>query len=429
MLRQSYNQVNHCDEMKFKNVSSVVRNKMCCGCGVCEDVCPVKSITISMCNGRLTPIVDNEKCLGEKCTRCLKVCSGLGVNFSDFKVNKDVDFFYDKYIGRYLGLYAGYSSDFQQRLHSASGGVVSQFLIYLLSKKIINGAVVTGFGDDRITPLSYIARSPQEVSQARSSKYCPVSLNKLGNEIVNSGGKYVIVGLPCHIQSFRKRSIIDRKFRENVVGYFSLYCSSGRTFYGRDYLLRKFAVSPQDVTYFSYRDNGCLGNMTIKQKDNTKELSIPFTKYYGPILRSFFKPHRCLTCIDHYGELSDVSFGDIHTPPYSEDKTGISSWIVRNPFWNEMFLKAREEGVLVFNEIETDILNKSQSAMLYPKQRLANAIMQIDRLFGYRTPVYDVSLEKTHFKDYLNALNYHFQRFLGRHKSLWGLIDFININK
>ena len=169
--------------------------------------------------------------------------------------------------------------------------------------------------------------------------------------------------------------------------------------------------------------------MTIKQKDNTKELSIPFTKYYGPILRSFFKPHRCLTCIDHYGELSDVSFGDIHTPPYSEDKTGISSWIVRNPFWNEMFLKAREEGVLVFNEIETDILNKSQSAMLYPKQRLANAIMQIDRLFGYRTPVYDVSLEKTHFKDYLNALNYHFQRFLGRHKSLWGLIDFININK
>lgn len=67
----------------------------------------------------------------------------------------------------------------------------------------------------------------------------------------------------------------------------------------------------------------------------TNKKSFHFTEkyqsYYHP-LRSFFVPTRCVMCIDHYGELSDVSFGDIHIEPYMQDTIGINSFIVRNPF-------------------------------------------------------------------------------------------------
>ena len=336
-----------------------------------------------------------------------------------FFKNKNVK--YDKYIGSYCSLHTGYSLDERIRLHSASGGVVSQFLIYLLDKKIIDGAVVTAFSDiDHLTPTSYIARSKDDIIKARSSKYCPVSLNVVGNEMVKMDGRYIIVGLPCHIQGFRKRAEIDRKFRERVVGYFSIYCSSNRTFGAQQYLLRKYQVDRDDVSYFAYRDNGCLGDLIIESSENRTE--IPYAKYYGA-LRSFFKPHRCLTCIDHYGQLADVSFGDIHIKPYSDDTIGLSSWIIRNPWFESLFNDAEKDGYIKMEEVDARILNESQKAMLYPKERRASAVTNIDKLLGRHVVSYGRRLSSPRLKDYLAEVVCHCQRFIGRHRRLWWIID------
>lgn len=54
--------------------------------------------------------------------------------------------------------------------------------------------------------------------KAKGSKYAPVSLhNAVAGIKAASGTKYVIVGLPCHIQGFRKLEAIDRKFRDKVL--------------------------------------------------------------------------------------------------------------------------------------------------------------------------------------------------------------------
>lgn len=402
------------------NILYTTKNNLCTSCGVCEDVCPTKSIEIIRVNGLLRPILNKETCLGDKCGRCLKVCPGLGINLSAMSNEQFDSCKEDKYIGRYYSLYTGYSLDDEIRYHSASGGMVSQFLIYLLENKLIDGAVVTGFSEDKITPTSYIARTKDEVLKAKSSKYCPVALNKVGNEIIKSEGKYVIVGLPCHIQGFRKRAKIDRLFREKVIGYFSIYCSSNRTFNAQDFLFKKYNVEKNKVSYFAYRDNGCLGNMVIDQEEQRQE--IPCIKYYGA-LRSFFKPRRCLTCIDHYGELADVCFGDIHIKPYSEDKIGISSWIVRNPYFDDLFKEASKEGYIYMNEIDAHTLNESQKTMLYPKKRRAKAIMNMDKFIGLKCAVYDKQLEQPHIKDYISEIICHCQRYIGKHKYLWWIID------
>lgn len=432
------------------NVSKITKDKLCTGCGICEDVCPKHCITIKRINGENKPVVDNDLCLGSKCGRCLKVCPGIGIDlkgisetlYSDNRIRQD------KYIGRYCSLHTGYSLDENIRFHSASGGMVSQFLIYLLDKKIIDGAVVTKFSEkDHITPVSYIAKTKEDVLKAKSSKYCPVALNRVGNEIAKADGKFVIVGLPCHIQGFRKRAEIDRKFKEHVIGYFSIYCSSNRTFNAQDYIFRYYGVKKSDIKYFAFRDEGCLGKLTIlhggkgeefpslyaenssiqcRESESLKKISIPYTVYYGAMLRSFFKPHRCLTCIDHYGELADVCFGDIHIEPYSKDTIGISSWIVRSDYWEKEFQNALKDGYIKMDDVSAKILNESQSEMLYPKKRRAQAVMNMDEWIGRKVPDFGKPLEKPFLKDYISELICYAQQFIGRHKKLWFLIDIIN---
>ena len=148
------------------------------------------------------------------------------------------------------------------------------------------------------------------------------------------------------------------------------------------------------------------------------------TLLYGA-LRSFFKPRRCLTCIDHYGELADVCFGDIHIKPYSDDKVGISSWIVRNPWFEKLFSLAAAEGFVKMDNVEANTLNESQKAMLYPKQRRARAVMDMDKLIGRRTASYGKTLDKPGLRDYVAEAVCHCQRFVGRHKRLWWIIDFL----
>ena len=414
----------------INNIYYTVENNLCTGCGICEDVCPAHSIKIERKKGEYRPVLDTTLCFGDKCGRCLKVCPGVGVSLigKAKTLFKDSSIQEDKYIGRYVGLYTGYSLDEDIRYHSASGGMVSQFLIYMLENNIIDGAVVTGFAGDYITPISYIARTKEEVLAARSSKYCPVALNKVGNEIVNTDGThFVIVGLPCHIQGFRKRASIDKKFREKIVGLFAIYCSSGRTFNGRDYLFRHYKVPPNRISYFAFRDNGCLGNLTINH--DGKKLSVPFSSYYGSLLRSFFKPHRCLTCIDHYGELADVCFGDIHIKPYSDDKIGISSWIVRTEFWKKHFENARDKGYIKMESVDAKVLNDSQGTMLYPKKRRARAVMNMDRLFGRSNPIYDKVLDTHGLKDYITEIVCWVQQFIGRRRYLWWIIELVNKGK
>ena len=408
-----------------QNILFTVKNQMCTGCGICEDVCPKNCINIQRMNGENRPTINEQNCVN--CQKCLKVCPGTGINFNDFIRLAP---FSDKYIGNYFGLHTGYSLDEEVRYHSSSGGMVSQFLIYLLEKKIIDGAVVTAYGADHITPISYIARNREDVVRARSSKYCPVSLNKVGNEIAKQKfGKYIIVGTPCHIQGFRKRMAVDKRLKERVLGLFSIFCSSGRNFNAQDFLFKHYGVNKENIEYFAYRDNGCLGNLTIRENISSEKqrrvLSVPFIQYYGSLLRSFFKPHRCLTCIDHYGELADVSFGDIHIKPYSDDTIGISSWITRTEFWENLFCNAANDGYIKMENVDAQTLNKSQAAMLFPKKRRARVAMRMDSLMGKAIPQYDRALEKPLVKDYISEIICQLQRFVGRHKRFWWIIEML----
>lgn len=426
-----------------KNITYTLRHDLCTGCGVCEGACPSGAISTIVKEGRFLPQVNDGKCLGEKCRRCVKVCSGLGVNlkriadetFTDDGVKED------RLVGRYLTCYTGHSNDYDIRYHCASGGMVSQFLIYLLEHDYIDGAVVTAFDNsNELLVNSYIARTKEEILRGKSSKYSPVSLHRAAADIkAAEGTRFIIVGIPCHIEGFRKLETIDRKFKSKIAGYFGIYCSSGRTFYLTEHVFREHKIDKKRLTYFAYRDEGCLGSMVAREGDSRGTRNIGnisgtslyyritkerFQKYYHP-RRSFFIPRRCLFCIDHYAELADVSFGDIHVEPYIADEIGVNSLVARSEKWKTLLEEARYAGVFTLDEISIEVLNSSQ-AMAYKKKGRNARFVALNRRWGRAVPIYDKDIPTTAgVRDALNYAQNRFQQFLGRHKSLWWVVDLL----
>lgn len=409
------------------NIAYTLRHQLCTGCGVCEDACPSKAIQIVVHQGKFEPKVNEKLCGNSKgCHRCYDTCAGLGINlvgmaksyFTDDGIKED------KMVGRYLRCFSGYSNDYDIRYHSASGGMVSQFLIWLLENDKIDGAVVTKF--DRDNPLmvkTFIATSREEVILARSSKYAPVSLNHASRDIkAASGHRYVVVGIPCHIQGFRKLMETDKRLREKVIGLFAIYCSSGRTFNLTEHVMKERKIQRENLSYFAYRDNGCLGNM--KAICNGEVYEERYQSYYHP-LRSFFIPRRCLFCIDHYGELGDICFGDLHIEPYIRDKIGVNSLVVRKRMWLDYLSEAQNEGYITLTEIPFETVSASQK-MSFKKKGRNGTFIHIGEKMGWIVPKYDVDyLRRPTIHDWLDYAQNRMQQFLGNHKSLWWLVSLL----
>jgi coenzyme F420 hydrogenase subunit beta len=404
-------------------------NNLCTGCGICEGACPTKSITTIVQKGQFVPVIDATTCTNKKgCHRCFDVCPGVEIKLN--KIAQEVftapETKQNEKIGRFLKCFTGYSADYDIRYHCASGGMLSQFLIWLLEKKHIDGVVVTAFNpENELLVRSFVASTKEEILSAKSSKYAPVTLNHAIQDIKSRDGKFIIVGLPCHIHGFRKYEKLDKKFKEKIAGYFGLYCSGGRTFYLTEHIFKERKINRNDLKYFAYRDNGCLGSLVAKgiSSATLKPFLVEerFQQYYHP-LRSFFKPRRCLLCIDHFAELADVSFGDIHIEPYIQDTVGINSMIVRNPEFLAWLNASASDGYLEINHLEIDPLIKSQ----YQKKQKHTVFLKIDKLRGRKIPHYDVELQSNVS---LKSLAWYIftliQIYIGQHKSLWFIIDLL----
>lgn len=414
-----------------RNVVSIVDHGLCVGCGVCQDACGYKCITIKHDKDINIPQVNNELCI--ECGLCLKICVGKGIQIG--KLSKELfktdNSFYDKYAGYIHSCFAGYSTNYDIRYHSASGGCLSHFLIYLLEKKIIDGAVVVNFQKTKpMAPNVFIAHTKEEILSSQSSKYCVVSYGGIIKDLLARNGKFIVVGLPCHIEAFRKYAMIFKKLKDVVIGYFSIYCSSNRTMRSQDYLLYRYNINPSEIKKFAYRDNGCLGNMCFYNKNDEIIKSIPYQHFWMG-MKGFFNVPRCSLCIDHYGELADVCFGDIHVGDYKKDNIGINSLCSRSSYWTTQLKHAMEDGYLFLEEISIKTLNSSQGYIMRQKKgRGVAAAYRLRTLLGMNNPQYDIPfIAEPNIIDLFKDAAKYLMRFIGRHRTFWFIIKFLDRNK
>ena len=417
--------------MSNQNISKTVKNNLCLGCGVCQDICPKGCISIK--HGRINkPEVRDEDCI--ECGKCLKVCAGLGIKIQEkskqlFASGNEID---NIYLGRFLNCYKGYSTEYEIRYHSASGGCLSQFLIWLLEKKEIDGAIVTKFRDGApMTPQTFIARTKEEILSGKSSKYCVVSMEGILTEIKKTSGRYVVVGLPCHIHAVRKCMDVDKTIRERIVGCFAIYCSSNKTMDSQRYLLYRYGVDKKRLKNFAYRDNGCLGSMYFRdEKGDSLVKPVYYLDYYLG-MRAFFSVPRCGLCNDFFGELADVSFGDLNRGKPDDDPIGINTLITRSKHWDCLMRECMEDGALHLETLDEDSMVNAQGYCKVCKKGPGfYANYNIRKQQGKAVPEYDNLLGITPGKkDYVKVLASSIQRFIGKHEVLWPIIKKLDKNK
>lgn len=370
--------------MTNKTISQVVKDGLCTGCGTCIALCPKEAIELTMNEkkGIYAPRINEEKC--DHCGICYKVCPGYEVDFKTLNLEifgKEPE---DILIGNYLNCYTGYSTNYDIRYNSSSGGLVTQLLIFALEEGIIDGALVTRMKKDKpLIPEPFIARTREEIIEASKSKYCPVPANIALKKILSSkkGERFAVVGLPCHIQGIRKAEQINKKLKEKIILHLGIFCNHAPNFWGTKLLLQKLRVKENEVIKLDCRGKGWPGYMKISKKSG--ELLLP--DYWSFVGTYFFYPARCLMCSDKICELADISFGDAWLPELSDDKIGRSIVVSKSEIGEKILQMMKSKNTIKLDKVSIKKVIQSQLGTLYLKKKNLNTCNKLFKV----APKYD----------------------------------------
>ena len=403
-------------------IEEVVKNNLCTGCGTCISICPSLAIELTKndAKGIYIPKLNKEKC--NNCEICYKICPGHSIDFKEMHLEIFGKEPYDPLLGNYLNCYTGHATDYNIRYNSASGGLVTQLLIFALEEGIIDGALVTRMSKENpLEPEPFIARTKEEIIEASKSKYCPVPANIALKEILESkeGEKFAVVGLPCHIHGIRKAELINEKLKEGIVLHVGIFCVHTINFLGIKFLLQRLEIGINNIKKIDYRGEGWPGSMSIELKNGSK-MFIPLSKYYDGRFGSFI-PTRCTLCGDHACELADISFGDAWLPEFADDKAGKSIIISRSKVAEEILQSMASRKGIDLNKIDGGKVAQSQGMFRFKKNKLG-ARISFFKLFGKKIPIYNQKqLLQLKFSDYLMANWLYLWIYVSSKRYLWSL--------
>lgn len=293
---------------KQQNISRIISNELCCGCGVCEPFCPQNAIKMTLNEaGFFAPKITTKYC--SNCGVCTTVCPGQGMNLREFAYQNHAQYF-NNVIGGYTNVYAGFANDMAIRQNASSGGLCTAILRFMFDQKFIDGAVVTVMDDNPLFAKAKIITSVEELRDSSGSKYTPVSMHEIFKEIlVRDNCRLAFVGLPCHLEAIELAKKVWPSLADVIVFKIGLYCNNTPSANATKYLLDSLGVSEEEVASLRYRGKGWPGYFTVKLKDGS-ELSTPMTKYTKSGFLQYFCRQRCLLCADQTSELADVSLAD-----------------------------------------------------------------------------------------------------------------------
>lgn len=396
---------------KKKNIEKIYNYGLCTGCGTCVALCPNFAIELvkNKTKGIFIPKINDELC--NNCGICFNACPGHSVNFNQFN-----NYFFNRvpediFLGNYLKCYTGYACDCNIRYSSSSGGLVTGLLCFALKQGIIDGALITRMKKDNpLEPDPFVARTKKEIIASATSKYCPVPLNIALREILNTDGKFAIVGLPCHIHGIRKAMMLNDKLgeelRRKIVILLGLFCGMSRSFLATENLLKNLNIRKEELEGISYRGGGWPGNMSIELKNGTiRSIPYPYSFDYGPI-DFIYTPIRCLLCNDKVSKLSDISFGDAWFPEFKgNDNLGRSLIIARSDIGDKILQDAISKKKIELNEINSARVSLSAQKLLNKKK--IEAHISLFKILGKKVPIYHQEMMKPKFKDIISVLLYH----------------------
>jgi coenzyme F420 hydrogenase subunit beta len=276
-------------------------------------------------SGAYRPTINNGKC--SSCGLCMKICPVLDFDEKEAEASRHSasKMNYNPVFGFYSGLYASYSLDQELRFNSASGGFVTSLLLSLLQTGEIDQAVVVRQMSSGLEGYaSVVVSSPEDIIDARASKYVPVQRADSIRKMLAEGGRVAFVGLPCQVAALSRALQHSKVLKARVRFTIALFCGGTSSLNATRYLLHQLRINRDDVERITYRGGGWPGNMTIQTRDGQTTV-VPYrdVRAMGAVFSSpLFRPLACAMCSDPFGRLADVSTGDAWLKRFESDRLG-----------------------------------------------------------------------------------------------------------
>ena len=310
-------------------LSDIVDNGLCIGCGLCQSIAGKDKIEVSMTSkGRLEP-KEIKKITPEIFEKIRNVCPGTIVEGLP-KEHVEPNAVHDLVWGYYLSLCYTWSTDKKIRFESSTGGLLNGLSIYLLESKKVKFIMHTAADPKKpMRSLPKFSYNKKELLSGESrSRYGPAASLEKFHEALDLNQPFAFVGKPCDISAIRQLSKIDPRVNQQCKYLLTLVCGGFAEFTKAQDFIESFKVKEDELSIFRYRGYGNPGKMYIKTKDG-REYDREYNSFWGEE-SAWRVPFRCKICPDAIGESADIAALDTWRggSPKGEDE-GFNSVIVR----------------------------------------------------------------------------------------------------
>ncbi len=382
------------------HVGRVEGSGLCTQCGTCAGICPAGAIEMHWeLRYGWRVAVDEARCTD--CGLCLRVCPGETFDFrpeAPWRARNEGAPVRD-FLGPWRGLWFGWATDPDVRHRGASGGVATALLWAALEDGLPGadgGRVrVDAAACARVDPMNALAvrpvvvATPADAATCRGSKYNAVAMNEALAHVRENPGRYVLVGLPCHVEGLRLAQRHSATLRERVVLALGIFCGWTAEPRATEITARRAGADAADLATVSYRGPGWPGEMRLVRRDGT-ERRRPYPDYFDRLMNAHTPP-RCRLCPDALAECADISVGDAWLDRFERDAgfaEGVSDVIVRTPAGERLVKDVTERGLLTLLPASPDEIVVSQAEQIRIKRRVLRGRLWLRRLAGRPAPLY-----------------------------------------
>ncbi len=271
----------------------------CCGCGGCEQICPIGAIRLCPDQeGFLRPKVDFQLC--NKCGVCARVCPAITVNLK-------------KIMSIPRKVYAGRSRDVESVMQSTSGALFFELAMLILEI----GGVVYGCGwkQNALQAEQIRVTTPDELERLRQSKYVQSitgSTYQAVRKDLANGIQVLYSGTPCQIAGLK---LFLRKEYSNLLTVDLLCHGVPSPLMLEEYVKwieKREKCSISELKFRAKRNSGYRAYLSYKRMDGKTRIKLAgLQPYLYGFYSGFFNRKSCYTCpFKSSGRAGDITLAD-----------------------------------------------------------------------------------------------------------------------
>jgi coenzyme F420 hydrogenase subunit beta len=353
--------------------NTVVKSGYCIGCGACAAFDPKISIKLDEMGRYAANCEDENTVIAPAAARVCPFADGVP---DENELARDVfgeSTQFDSHVGYHIRNYAGWVVESDFRARGSSGGLASWILVELLNRGLVDHVVHVAPQPSASegAPLFRFAISstPEEARANAKSRYYPVEMSGVIEQMLQRPGRYVVVGIPCFIKAIRLACRESFVLKERVVFTVGIVCGHLKSTAFAEMFAWQCGIAPKELRSIDFRTKlpgqpAWSYAVTVTGERNGQAVSVtkPTSELFGSNWgHGFFKYRACDFCDDVVGETADISIGDAWLPEYVSDSGGTNVVVVRSRVLHALLTDAVAEGRLHLDSIAVEKVVESQA--------------------------------------------------------------------